>query len=393
MGEGNDMDWMLTPEQIEFRDRLRAWVDENIPKEAAREAERVDGNYPHHLFDRLAEGGYHATGVPREYGGMGADLTTQLIQSRELSRSLAGMIWIWGSTSFAGANSIGLYGSDAQKRELLPKIAKGQLKVTIGFTEPGGGTDVLGALRTTATRTDGGWIVNGVKKWCTSAHVSDYVLLLVRTDDKVARKHHGVSLFLLPPRSEGVTLEPLETLGMRGLGTFDMTMENVFVPDELVLGEPNNAWYMLLPTLANERMLLMGTCLGIMDGVAEETLAYMKTREAFGKPIGAFQAVQHHFANIRMALHQTELVAYNAARLADAGADTFLEVTMGKVIASEHAVNAADLGIQIFGGMGYSADNDMQRYWRDARLMRFSPINNEMARNLVAERFGLPRSF
>src|SRR5690606_36813448 len=142
-----------------------------------------------------------------------------------------------------------------------------------------------------------------------------------------------------------------------------------------------------------ERMLLMGTCLGIMDGVAEETLAYMKTREAFGKPIGAFQAVQHHFANIRMALHQTELVAYNAARLADAGADTFLEVTMGKVIASEHAVNAADLGIQIFGGMGYSADNDMQRYWRDARLMRFSPINNEMARNLVAERFGLPRSF
>ncbi|MFD2579813.1 acyl-CoA dehydrogenase family protein [Novosphingobium colocasiae] len=103
--------------------------------------------------------------------------------------------------------------------------------------------------------------------------------------------------------------------------------------------------------------------------------------------------MQHHFANILMARHQTELVAFNAARLADAGADTFLEVTMGKVITSEHAVAAADLGIQIFGGQGYSGDNDMQRYWRDARLMRFSPINNEMARNLVAERHGLPRSF
>ena len=387
------MDWMLNPEQIAFRDTLRAWVEENIPKDAAREGEKVDGNYPHHLFDRLAKGGYHATAVPKEYGGMGADLTTQLIQARELSRSLAGMIWIWGSTSFAGANSIGLYGTEQQKQEFLPKIAKGELKVTIGFTEPDGGTDVLGALKTTATRTDGGWIINGVKKWCSSAHVSDYVLLLVRTNKKVERKHQGVTLFLMPPNAKGVTLKPLTTLGMRGLGTFEMTMENVFVPDELVLGQPDKAWYMLLPTLANERMLLLGTCLGIMDGIAEDVLAYIKTRHAFGKEIGAFQAVQHHFANILMARHQTELVAFDAGRKADAGEDIFMEVTMGKVIASEHAVNAADIGIQLFGGMGYSADNDMQRYWRDARLMRFSPINNEMARNLVAERFGLPRSF
>lgn len=387
------MESLLKPAQIEFRDRLREWVKENIPNAAAREAERVDGNYPHHLFERLAEGGYHATAVPKEYGGAGADYTTQLIQARELSRSLAGMIWIWGSTSFAGANSIGLYGTEEQKRELLPKIAKGELKVTIGFTEPGGGTDVLGALQTTARKTDGGWIINGTKKWCSSAHVSDYVLLLARTNDQVARKHHGVSLFLMSPKAKGVTLSPLTTMGMRGLGTFEMTMEDVFVPDDRLLGEPDNAWYMLLPTLTNERMLLLGTCLGIIDGVAEQTLAYMKSRMAFGKQIGAFQAVQHHYANIVMARHQTELLAFDAARKADAGEDTFLEVTMGKVIASEHAVNAADLGIQIFGGMGYSADNDMQRYWRDARLMRFSPINNEMARNLVAEHFGLPRSF
>jgi len=384
---------MLNAEQIEFRDTLRDWVNRELPKHDAREAERIDGNYPHHLFDRLAQAGYHATSVPVEYGGRGADLVTQLIQAREISRSLAGMIWIWGSTSFAGANSIGLYGSDAQKRKLLPQIAQGRLKVTIGFTEPGGGTDVLGALRTTAKRVDGGWVINGAKKWCTSAHVSDYVLLLARTNDDVARKHHGVSLFLMSPKAPGVGLSPLTTMGMRGLGTFDMTMDNVFVPDECLLGEPDNAWRMLLPTLANERMLLMGTCLGIIDGVLEETLAYAKSRHAFGKPIGAFQAVQHHFANIVMAQHQTELVAFNAARQADAGVDTFLEVTMGKVIASEHAVTAADLGIQIFGGQGYSGDNDMQRYWRDARLMRFSPINNEMARNLVAERFDLPRSF
>lgn len=384
---------LLTPDQIAFRDTLREWVDREIPKDVAREAERIDGNYPLLLFDKLAEGGYHATSVPVEYGGKGANLVTQLIQARELSRSLAGMIWIWGSTSFAGANSIGLYGSESQKREFLPKIAAGKLKITIGFTEPGGGTDVLGALQTRAMKIDGGWIINGRKKWCSSAHVSDYVLLLVRTNDNVKRKHEGVTLFLMPPKSAGVSLRPLATLGMRGLGTFEMDMDNVFVPDELVLGEPDNAWRMLLPTLANERALLMGTCLGILDGVLEDVLAYITKRHAFGREIGSFQAVQHHVANIAMARYQTELVAFNAAFRADAGEDTFMDVTMGKVISSEHAVQAADLGIQIFGGMGYSADNDMQRYWRDARLMRFSPITNEMARNLVAERFGLKRSF
>lgn len=387
------MDCMLSADQIAFRDTLKEWVNREIPKDVARAAEKTDGNYPLHLFDKLAKGGYHATSVPVEYGGRGGNLVTQLIQARELSRSLAGMIWIWGSTSFAGANSIGLYGTETQKRELLPRIAAGKLKVTIGFTEPGGGTDVLGALQTRAEKVAGGWIISGAKKWCTSAHVSDYVLLLARTSDTGKRKHVGVTLFLMSPKAKGVSLSPLETLGMRGLGTFDMALDNVFVPDDMVLGEPDNAWYMLLPTLANERVLLLGTCLGILDGVLEDALAYVKKRHAFGKPIGSFQAIQHHIANIAMARYQTELVAFNAASRGDAGDDIFMEVTMGKVIASEHAVNAADLGIQICAGMGYSADNDMQRYWRDARLMRFSPITNEMARNLVAERFELGRSF
>jgi acyl-CoA dehydrogenase len=265
--------------------------------------------------------------------------------------------------------------------------------VTIGFTEPTGGTDLLGGMRTTARKVEGGWLLNGHKTWCTSAHVSDLVLLLARTKSDVKRKHEGVTLFLVSPKTEGVTLRPLTTLGMRGLGTFDMVLEDVFVPDDRLLGEPDEAWHMLLPTLANERTLLMGTCLGILDGVLEDALQHLRTREAFGRKIGGFQALQHHAANIAMARYQTELVAFNAAARADAGEDTFMEVTMGKVIASEHAVNAADLGIQILGGLGYSGETDMQRYWRDARLMRFSPISNEMARNLVAERLGMPRSF
>ena len=288
---------------------------------------------------------------------------------------------------------MGLYGTDQQKEGILPRIAAGQLRVTIGFTEPGGGTDLLGALATRATKVDGGWVITGAKTWCTSAHVSDYVLLLARTADPVDRKHKGVTLFLMPTDAPGIALHPIPMLGMRALGSFDMELDNVFVPDELVLGEPNEAWNMLLQTLANERIMLMGTCLGILDGVLEDALAYMQERRAFGKLIGEFQALQHYVADIAMWRYQTELVAHHGAWLGETGQDVFLYVTMGKVIASEHAVRAAELGIQILGGQGYSARTDMQRYWRDARLMRFSPVTNEMARNLIAERHGLPRSF
>ncbi|MDI6909223.1 acyl-CoA dehydrogenase family protein [Nocardioides sp.] len=387
------MEHLLSPEHRAFRDELRSFVEREIPKNVARAAEAAGPDYPLHLFDKLARAGYHATAVPTEYGGHGADMLTQLIQARELARSLAGMVWIWGMTSFAGANSIGLYGTEAQKREFLPRIARGDMRVTIGFTEPGGGTDVLGAMTTTAQKVSGGWVVNGVKKWCTSAHVSDRILLLARTDKDVQRKSDGVTLFLLDPKSEGVSLEALSPLGMRGLGTFLMELRDVFVPDDMVVGEPGRAWRMLLPTLTNERVLVLGTCTGILDGVLEDALAYVSTREAFGRRLGDLQAVQHHVANIAIAQYQTELIAYEAARRADAGEDTFMAVTMGKIIASEHAAAGADLGIQVMGGQGYSTETDMQRYWRDARLMRFSPVNNEMARNLVAERLGLARSF
>ena len=387
------MEFSLTPEQQAFSAEVRRWVDAEIPKDYMRKVEACEDEYPIELFDKLGAAGYHGMSVPVEYGGQGGSLVQQLLLARGLSRSMAGMIWIWGSTSFAGANSVGLYGTPKQKAEILPRITAGKLRVTIGFTEPGGGTDVLGALATKARKVDGGWVINGAKTWCTSAHASQYVLLLVRTDDKVEKKSKGVTLFLMPTDAPGITLAPIPTLGMRGLGTFDMTLKDVFVPDNLVLGTPGEAWKMLLPTLANERVMLMGTCLGIMDGVFEDALAYMRERTAFGKRIGEFQALQHYLADIAMSRYQTELVAHHCAWLGDTGQDVFMPVTMGKVIASEHAMRAADLGIQILGGQGYSARRDMQRYWRDARLMRFSPISNEMARNLIAEHHGLPRSF
>ena len=150
---------------------------------------------------------------------------------------------------------------------------------------------------------------------------------------------------------------------------------------------------MLLPTLNNERDHVSAFCLGILDGVLEDALAYVKEREAFGKLIGEFQILQHYVADIATWRQQVELHAQLPPGCSRAGGTARIEATMVKVVASEYAVKAADLGIQILGGMGYSAETDMQRYWRDARLLRIGPITNEMARNAIAESLGLPRSF
>ena len=316
-----------------------------------------------------------------------------MLLARELARTLGGLAWIWGITSFAGAKSIGLYGSEAQKERFLPPTARGELRYAIGFTEAGGGTDVLGAMTTRARRGDGGWIVDGAKTWCSSAHVADYILLLARTEESVEKRHHGLSLFLVPTAAEGVRITELPKLGMRAIGSCDVGLDGVFVPDELVLGEPGNAWRMLLPTLNNERIIVSGFCCGILDGVLEDALAYVGEREAFGRKIGEFQILQHYLADIAMWRHQAGLVTLQAAWLQAQGRECFQETTIAKVTASEAAVKAADLGIQILGGMGYSSETDMQRYWRDARLFRIGPITNEMGRNAIAENLGLARSF
>jgi acyl-CoA dehydrogenase len=387
------MDFELTDEQQAFRESVTRWVAAEVPKSWARELERDEHNYPFALWDKLTDAGFHGIGIDEKYGGQGGDVFTQMILARALARPLGGLAWIWGITSFAGGKSIGVYGSQQQKDLFLPQIAAGKLRAAIAFTEPGGGTDVLGALRTEAVRGDGGWIVGGEKIWSSSAHVADYLLLLARTDKTVAKRHQGVTLFWIPAHSPGVRITPLPKLGMRAMGSCAVHLENVFVPDSLVLGQPGNAWYMLLPTLNNERLMVASFCIGVLDGVLEDALEYMKQRKAFGKLIGEFQCLQHYVADIATWRQSVELMLHYTAYLQSQGKPCHMEATMLKVMASEYAVKAADLGIQILGGMGYSAETDMQRYWRDARLWRIGPITNEMARNSIAEGLGLPRSF
>lgn len=385
------MNFGFSEEQQAFRRMLRDWVERECPKSVARDLEAAEGQYPYELWDSMTAAGFHAIGIDPAYGGQGGTAIDQALLCAELGRSLAGLTWIWGISSFAGAKSLSAFGSDEQKERFLPDLAEGKLRFAISVTEPGGGTDLLGALRTTAERCDGGWRINGRKIWCTAAAQSDYLLLLARSDPDPPRKSLGTTVFLVPQPSEGLELTSIPKLGMRSVPSYEVYLDGVFVPDELVLGEAGRGWHQLLASLNNERILVAALCCGVLEGVLEEAVAHLNEREAFGRRLGEFQALQHYVADIKMWQRQAELITYEAAWLQSIGEPCGTEATMAKVLASEYAVAAADLGIQMFGGMGYAMETHMQRYWRDTRIYRIAPINNEMARSLIAESCGLPR--
>jgi acyl-CoA dehydrogenase len=386
------LSFAFTEEQELFRRSIRELTDRHFSKDFCREVEARE-EFPWDLWQLLGEHGLTGVGIAEEYGGQGGDIIDQVILDEELSRTLAGLYWLLGITLF-DARAIAAAGTEEQKQRFLPEIAAGRMMFAISMTEPGGGTDALGAMRTRARRTDGGWVVNGTKMWSTLAHAADRLFLVARTGEPVGgRAHRGVTVFLCDAKSKGVTATPIPKLGMRSLGSCEVGFEDVFIPDEDVLGEVDGGWRVLADTLNSERIMNGANCAGALAGVLEDMVAYSKERTAFGKPIGQFQAVQHMIADTYMGLETARLLTYRAAWMQANGKPCGIESTMAKVAASEACFAGADRGMQVLGGYGYAMEYDMQRYWRDMRLYRVAPINNEMARNFLAESFGLPRSF
>ena len=387
------MDFNLTEEQAAFRDVVRRWVDAELPKDLMRKLEADEENYAYEIWDKLKDQGFFGIGIPEEYGGLGGDVVLQMIFAREMARTAGGLLWVWGLTSFGGAKTLTAAGTEEQRQKWLPMMAAGDLRVSLSMTEPDGGTDVLGAMKTYADKVDGGWVINGAKMWTTAAKAADRLLVLARSDRNAAKKHHGLTAFFVDAKSKGITASLLPKLGMRAMGSCSVTYDDVFVPDCDVLGEPHMAWGAMLPSLNNERIMVGAFCLGVIDGVLEDALAYVMQRKAFGKYIGQFQILQHYIADIATMQQTTELLLYYCADAQARGENVGNQANMLKLFASENANKAADMGIQILGGMGYSAETDMQRYWRDSRLWRIGPVTNEMVRNGIAETLGLPRSF
>jgi acyl-CoA dehydrogenase len=390
------VDFRFSDEENDFRSAVRAWVEDKCPKHVALELERNedhDGSgFPQELWDDMAAAGFFGIGIDEEQGGQGGGAIIQSIFMEEVARSLAGIAWIWGVNQF-NTKSIERFASDDLKGELIPRLVQGDVKTAIAVTEPGAGTDLLGGMITTAERDGDGFRINGAKIWSTMAHVSDYLLLLATTDRDAEKASRGKTLFLVDARQDGVRARPIPKLGMRCVASCEVQLDHAWVPDTHVIGEVNRGWAHILSTLNNERILVAAMCTGILRGVIEEAVAYAQERTAFGRPIGQFQAIQHWIADMQMRLMQAELLTYKAAWLFDQDLPCGIESSAAKAVISEYATEAADRGIQILGGMGYSAEYQMQRYWRDVRLYQIGPITNQMVRNIVAESVGLPRSF
>jgi acyl-CoA dehydrogenase len=385
------LNFEFTEDQRLFQRSLRELVDAEFDKEYCREVEARE-SFPWDLWKKLGDNGLTAVGIPEEYGGQGGGIVEQVILDEELSRTMAGLYWLLGITLF-DARTIAEFGTESQKERFLPPIAAGELMFAISLTEPGGGTDVLGAMQTTASRADGGWVVNGTKVWSTLAQAADRLFLVARTDNDGAKPSDGLTVFLVDAKSPGVTATPIPKLGMRSLGSCEVRLENVYVADEDVLGEVGRGWHLITETLNSERIMNGANCSGALSGILEDMVSYAKERTAFGKPLGQFQAVQHMIADTVMGLEISRLLTYKAAWLQAGGQPCGVESTIAKVVASEQCFAGADRGMQVLGGYGYALEFDMQRYWRDMRLYRVAPINNEMGRNYLAESLGLPRSF
>jgi len=340
---------------------------------------------------KVAAKGWIGMVWPKQYSGGERSALERYVVLEEMVAAGAPVSLHWTGDRQSGPLLLNL-GTEEQKQKYVPRLAKAEIFFCIGLSEPDAGSD-LANLRTRAVKTDGGWVINGEKTWSSSAHVADYLLVLCRSDKNVEKAHHGVSLFWVPTKTEGINITPLAKLGMRSMGSCAVHFDNAFVPEKYLLGEQHKAWRMLLPTLNNERIMVGAFCTGVIDGVLEDALEYMLQRKAFGKYIGAFQSLQHYVADIATSQYTCDLMLNHCASLQSQNISCHMESSMLKITASEAANKAADLGIQIMGGMGYSAETDMQRYWRDSRLWRIGPITNEMARNGIAEGLGLPRSF
>jgi len=391
-GVNTDLNFNLGEQKDLLRQEIRKLVDHECPREYVREMDEKE-EFPQKVWNALGEAGYLGIPIDTQYGGAGGDILDMVIVVEEMAKKSASIALTFMMSSCFGAKALAFAGTEKQKQELLPRLARGQLMFAISVTEPDGGTDVLNAMKTMARADGDSFVINGSKVWTTCAHISDYMVVYARTNPNAPKKTQGITTFLVDPKTPGVEIRKINKLGIRATSSFEVFYNDVRVPRDNILGRLDYGFYDLLPMLNNERILVAAICLGLAQAAFADALAYAQQRHASGKPIGQFQAIQHELARTATDIELAKLITYKAAWMQSLGQECGQEANMAKLVAANAACQAADRGMQILGGYCYSMEFDMQRYWRDARLYRIAPITDEMVLNFIGERLGLPRSF
>ncbi|QKH36498.1 acyl-CoA/acyl-ACP dehydrogenase [Achromobacter pestifer] len=373
------------PDHIrQLRDTLERFVEKEMPRGAAADWDKHN-HFPREVFDKLARLGVMGLTVPESYGGAGRDILATMVVIEELSRrSLAVSVPYIMSACYAGMNLVEC-ATEAQKAELLPKVVDGSLVFAYGWTEPDAGAD-LASVKTRAERVGDSVRINGAKRFCSGAAISDYIYALVRSGGEGDR-YKNLSMIMIPPHTKGVTITPIEGLGMKGAATTDVIFDDVEVPFDNVMGGEagwNNGWQMIVGSgLDVEKLEVAAIGIGIARAALDDAWAYAGERQQFGKTINHYQSIQHKLADMKTQLHAARLVLYHAAWMANEHQRCGVETSMAKLFATETARSVALECQTIFGAYGYVKDFDAERYVRDALLLPIIGGSSAVQRNNI----------
>jgi butyryl-CoA dehydrogenase len=358
------MDFALTDEQELIRETARTFTDrEIVPR--ARANDRAH-HFDTELVAKLAEQGYLGAIVAREHGGAGLDYVTYGIIVEEVGRGCSAMRTVVSVQTSLVCSSIERWGSEEQKRELLPRLCSGEWLGCFGLTEPDTGSDAANQ-RTRARRGDGGWVINGAKMWISLGNHAKVALIFAQTDPALA--HRGLACFLVPTDTRGFSTQEIHgKMGLHGSDTASITLDDVEVPESALLGEVGDGFKIAMTALDSGRYSVAAGCVGICQGSLDASVAYSREREQFGRPIASFQLVQAMIADQRVLTDAARLLVWRAGWLKDQGLPNTTETSIAKLHATEAAQQCAHLAIQVHGGAGYVDDHPVERYFRDVRV-------------------------
>ena len=369
------------------------------------------GTDPKDFHKAIAAGGWLGVALSEQYGGSGLGMAEASVMMQAITESGAGM---QGAQSIHAnvyaIQPLAMFGTEAQRATIIPKIVSGEWRTCFGVTEPNVGLDTT-SLRTTATRTNEGWRIDGQKIWITCAQQAKIMILLARTTsiDHCAKKTEGLSLFAIPVDKEapGLSLRRIVKMGGRGVDANEVFFDGYKVPgDSLIGGEESlgKGFKMILHGMNAERCLIAAEALGLGYAALSRASKYAQDRIVFGRPIGKNQAISHPLAAAYAGLEAAALSTYHAARLFDSSqndksqnvssADVGVAANMAKYLAGEAAFKACETAVLTLGGMGYAAEYDVERWFRECLVNRIAPVSREMILNYIAERvLALPKSY
>ena len=355
-----------------------------------------EGRFPTEFVQAITDGGWHGIAMPEEFGGSGLGITEASLMTQAVTESGAGFT---GSSAIHlnifGLNPVVVFGTDEQKRRMLPPLIAGKDTACFGVTEPNAGLDTL-SIETRAEKNGAGYVVHGQKHWTSMAQRANKILLLARTTpkDQVKKKTLGLSLFYTDLNRDYVQIQEIHKMGRKAVDSNSVFFDGLPVPKEDLIGEEGNGFHYILHGLNPERILIAAEAIGLGRAALKRAVDYAKERVVFGRPIGQNQAIQHPLARCWTELEAADLLCFKAAAMYDAGQECGAHANAAKYFAAEVAFRACEQAVLTHGGMGYAKEYHVERYLREIMIPRIAPVSREMILNFIAEKvLGLPRSF